>query len=295
VAVNDIKKYIDERSSTHNLGEFPVHRCILDDLPLSRTKQVIQASPDAVLLRDDLGKTALDLALEFEFTEKVFEIVLEIARVCLPINIVTGAARPVEKHGFVWTTLIQSDKYAKVVEKVIDENLALANELAQAVDIEGRPAINIASPQCQKIIKESTFFYRRYEILNINTPHHMSATCMIFLANDHGDKMQKVAIKFMSQKDQFQRELHIRDIATFDDKYVIGVLRSHNSEVDSNFFEELHRRGFQNYPYCIVMAAADKNLQTVITSEHFAGRDWHQIRIISTEIAQALAHLHDRL
>jgi serine/threonine protein kinase len=253
---------------------------------------VIRSNPEAILYADEVGKTALDLALEYEMNDKITEITLEIIRVCLPIDHITGMPRSPEKHGYVWTVIVQSDKYAKLVEKIITENLTLANELARATDPEGRPSINIASPLCQKIIKESTFFYRRYEITTINTPHHMSATCMIHLANDHGDRLNKVAIKFMSKKDQFLRELNIRDQATFDEKYVLGVIRSHSSDTDLVFLEELHRRGFHSYPYCIVMSAAEKNLQTIVTSEHFAGRDWHQIKIIATEIAQAVGHMH---
>ena len=61
-------------------------------------------------------------------------------------------------------------------------------------------AVYIASPLCQRHIKESLYFYRRYEIATIEVPHHKSATCTLHIAIDRANNDQKVALKFMAIK-----------------------------------------------------------------------------------------------
>jgi hypothetical protein len=64
---------------------------------------------------------------------------------------------------------VQSDKYVKIVETIIDTYIHIAPELADAKDLEGRPAVNLASPLCRRAIKQSTYFFRRYIHTYIHT------------------------------------------------------------------------------------------------------------------------------
>ena len=80
----------------------------------------------------------------------------------------------------------------------------------------------------------------------------------------------------------------------FDDDFIIPILRAHDSDTDTAFSEEVQRRGFTHYPYCIVMPAAEKNLQAIISAERFAGKDWAYIKEITTEVAQALKLMHSK-
>lgn len=41
------------------------------------------------------------------------------------------------------------------------------------------------------------------------------------------------------------------------------------------------------------MTAAERNLQTIISSERISGRDWAQIKIISLQVAESLKHMHE--
>jgi hypothetical protein len=169
--------------------------------------------------KDYDGKTAFEHCLE---SDGYYDAVLQIVRDRLPFDPVTKNPVPAEQHGFVWTKVVQSFKYAKIVKSVIDEFLHISHEMAHAKDDEGRPglcqlssvsedesiftcrslfsALYIASPLCQKHIKESLYFYRRYEIASIDVPHHKSATCTLHIAIDHGNNDQKVALKFMAIK-----------------------------------------------------------------------------------------------
>jgi hypothetical protein len=65
--------------------------------------------------------------------------VLKIVRDRLPFDTATKHPLSAEKHGFVWTKVVQSFKYAKIVKTVIDEFLHISHELAHAKDEEGRP------------------------------------------------------------------------------------------------------------------------------------------------------------
>jgi serine/threonine protein kinase len=89
-------------------------------------------------------------------------------------------------------------------------------------------------------------------------------------------------------------EQTIRINANFSEQYVINILRCHDGENDPFFQTEIERRGLQKYPYCIVMPAADRNLQNIVSSERIAGRDWVQIRTVASQVAESLHHMHQK-
>jgi serine/threonine protein kinase len=181
-----------------------------------------------------------------------------------------------------------------MVERVLSHNLHIASELAAAEDHAGRPALNIASPACQRHIRESLYFYKRYEIPSLENAQHRSVTCVLYIAIDHGDNKQKVALKFMSSKEQFEREKDARHEGGFEDRYVVAILRSHESDTDPVWRSEVKRRNLEGYPDCIVMVAADRDLTTIIASENIAGKDWNQIRHVTLQVVEAIKHMHDR-
>ena len=73
---------------------------------------------------------------------------------------------------------------------------------------------------------------------------------------------------------------------------MINVLRSYEGDKDASFALEIQRKGLEKYKWCIVMPAADRNLQNIVSAERIAGRDWRQIKLISSQIAEALGHMH---
>eukprot|EP01035_Chromulina_nebulosa_P069311 gene69311-biopygen14977 len=167
------------------------------------------------------------------------------------------------------------------------------SELAQAKDSEGRIAMNIASHTCQRIIKESTYFCKRYEITTLESPVHLSRTCVVHLALDHRHAGEKVALKLMKNFDQYNREVTVRKEACLSNDFTINILRTHDINADNRYEEEIKRRGLDEYLYCIVMPCADRDLNRIITNEHIAGKDWGQIKSIAIEIAKALQHMHN--
>jgi serine/threonine protein kinase len=166
--------------------------------------------------------------------------------------------------------------------------------LGQTEDELGRKAVNIASGECQRVLRESTYLFKRYELLTLQNPHHKSATCIIHIAVDHGaDGGEKqVALKFMSHRDQFDKEVSVREAAGLDPKYVISILRTHNGDEDGSFLVAMRRLGFDSYPYCLVMEKADRNLQVSVQSDGYAGKDWEKIRGIARQLCHSVQHLH---
>jgi hypothetical protein len=105
-----------------------------------------------------------------------------------------------------------------------------------------------------------------------------------------------IALKFMANKDQFDRELKMRK--GLDKRFVIGVIRSHSSEDDPEGFgvaiKSFHDGAYAQYPYCIVLPRATRGRQEVITHDHIAGVPDRilDVKAIVGRIAEALQHFH---
>ena len=90
------------------------------------------------------------------------------------------------------------------------------------------------------------------------------------------------------------RELNSRNTGNFDSNYVIGVLRYYDGDLDPRFAEEVSKKGYEGYRYCLVMPAAERNLSNILAHEHIAGKDWKRIRQITEELVDAVSHVHSR-
>jgi serine/threonine protein kinase len=108
------------------------------------------------------------------------------------------------------------------------------------------------------------------------------------------DKKKRVALKFMTVKEQFMREVETRRRCQFDSEYVVDVYEAFDADEDEAFRLDIERRNLDDYPYLVVMPAGDKSLQNIIFTEHIAGIDWPKIKNIARQIAAALEHIHSR-
>jgi serine/threonine protein kinase len=73
---------------------------------------------------------------------------------------------------------------------------------------------------------------------------------------------------------------------------VVPLLTSHDSDADPAYKFEIEKKGFAKYPYLITLEAADRDLMSAIQHEHFCGRDFEKIKMISKQILEALEHMH---
>jgi len=206
-----------------------------------------------LLLYDRYGRHAFQVALDFDLPSSIL---IDLIKYFLPYDGETKETIPHDLHRYAWINLVQKDRNSKLVDKILDKYALISNELANAEDTEGRKAINIASQACQRMIRESIYFCKRYEITTMDAPIHKSHTCVVHVAIDHNNDGDKVALKLMKNFDQFDREVVVRRQARLDPNYVISILRTYNHDEDELFKRDLLRRGFLEYKFCIVMPAA---------------------------------------
>jgi len=266
-----------------------IHEVLLSNCTIETLNETILRNTNCIYGVDRYGQNAFQLALEYDIHE---DLLLELIRYFLPYDTETTEAIPAEHHGYVWMYLIQQDINKRLVEKIIKKYSVICLELANAVDSEGRVAVNIASNACQKMLKESTYFCRRYEITTMDAPVHVSLTCIVHFAVDHKNNCEKIALKLMKNMDQYSREVLIRRNGQLNNDFVVEILQTFDAFNDLEYLEAIKIHDFMNFPYCIVMPAADRELNCIITNEHIAGKDWGQIKYICIEVAKALQLIH---
>lgn len=276
----------------------------LDDLPIHKALRALKVKeanvmdaiikyPHTVAFEDADGYNAIELAVTRGMSS---EILYELCKEGLPFDPETGEPVSDEFHNYAWVKLIQKDSNVEVVDMILDSNPNLVKLLSESKDATGRTALNLASPKCEKVIRESLYFLKQYEIVNFEDPEHISATCRLHIARDRKNNDQKVALKFMTDIHQFHREIEVRNNMHLSSEHVINLLAQYSANDESltaaQYRKEIFNRGLLRYPYMIVMPAGTKTLQTVIASEHIAGKEWHKVRDIALELAHDLDHLH---
>jgi serine/threonine protein kinase/predicted DNA-binding WGR domain protein len=185
-------------------------------------------------------------------------------------------------------------------------------DAADAVDDQKRSLLTIAQGYdadslISQVVAEMILFHKRYKIDCKLPPAHKSATCIVVFADDCSVSglVELVALKFMCNKDQFQRELAVRK--GLDEAFVIGVIRTHSSVgiecldviCESDFVNStmsFNHGSYSEYPYCIVLSRATRGLHEVITHDHIAGVPDRVLDVKATmkQIAEALMYLHSK-
>jgi serine/threonine protein kinase len=285
--------------------EFPVHKVILDGDTL--TEKMVLAHADSA--RGTVkGKTALQLVLDklsgdFNIHESALFALVDTS---LHFNTETGELIEDEAlHNFAWGQLVQNDHdiVLAVVERVLAEYDNHAELLADSLDRLGRKCADIASPRCREAINQSVMLFRKFELKH-GPPEHVSATSLVRFATMHtkddefNNVKTAVALKFMKHRSQFVTEITARQAADFSSEYVIMILESYDGEStnedDQAFRFSAIKKGFENYPFCVVMDVAENCLQRVILQQHVAGYDWDTIKLITKSLCGCLSHLHSR-
>ena len=194
----------------------------------------------------------------------------------------------------VWVFIVAEtkDEYVDEVSSILDRCIDHISSLMSAKDSLGRRAIDVAIPKYKQAMLERSYLFGRYEIRD-GPAEHESETCKVFLAKDYKDDGRNVALKFICNRDHFDREKDVRQRCCFDNKYVISTLRQNDGDDESELKigDEAVRRGY--YRYCLVMPTAERNLGTVLVHERIAGRGWDQLRLISKQLIEALNHVHE--
>jgi serine/threonine protein kinase len=206
--------------------------------------------------------------------------------------------------GYAWGLIVQKKDLLSlhVVKQILGKYEAHVHTLAFSKDMSGRRYMEAASSLARDEIQKALFLDRRYD-LQPGPAAHKSATSQVVFAKDHGEELSlkepvAVALKFMKNRHQFLAEVEIRAQMKFDPAFVISTYASFDAlstEPSSmRFLKATQRRGFGDYPFCVIMGRADINLQRVIDERHIAGEDWDQIRLILRTLCNCLVHLHSK-
>jgi serine/threonine protein kinase/ankyrin repeat protein len=244
------------------------------------------------------GKTPLMLAIEKEQEEVVGTLLEHSLPICLlPDNSVVHI--PPEKHKYTWTQVL-CDRYANAVQGMLRKYHAHASLLAYSQDLLGRRAINIAEPLCRAAFRKHIFFCGLYQF-DPTALEHRSATSVVYLASmsqgaEQGQGQdyarQKVALKFMKDRSQFDRERSIRETGNLSAEFTLQLLSHRSADDDTEFATELAGQGLEEYRHMIVMLAADRSLRTIITHDHIAGSDMETVKQLTKQMIHCLEHVH---
>eukprot|EP01042_Synura_sphagnicola_P036346 gene36346-biopygen3088 len=317
------------RIRMERLAVLPVHRFLLGVEKADRRKlrDMILANMDTVNERDANGNSALQIILNHKNRVPVDtdELVL-LLETTLPVDPVSGEQTPDNENRYGWVEAVQhnDDLIVEAVKVLLDKYPHRVLDLKDAVDDKGRSCLDIASPVCKILMLKKLYLHGRYEV-RAGPPEHRSATSSVFIALDHADFATdhfdsasvagsnlddsvgdldghnccaSVAMKFMKNRDQFDREVSVRANCKFDSRYVLDCLRSYDGDSQDAenvaFRKDAILKGYEEYPYCVVMEAGTMSLKHLIDKQNIAGQDWDAIRNLTKQVAKAVQHVHDR-
>ena len=143
--------------------------------------------------------------------------------------------------------------------------------LAESPSDDNNIPVQVASSACRKVFADRLYFMGRFE-LDPGHAEHRSPTSVVLRATDWFPDRQTppssnslVVLKFMKDRVQFDREIEQRVNFKLEPEFVIPVVGSsrdfEQAEWTANLQEKLP--DFTDYPYCIVMPAAGRNLAVV--------------------------------
>lgn len=291
--------------STDRHGLFPIHYAVKYHSTLPIVTKLLNMFPEIVEMRYNYTNNKLLIHYAADVGAPYYAIA-EILIRTMPFSYINGA--PNHKHFYTWTYVVSQtgDRYYEAVDVVLrNYKYEYIKRLSDAPDEEGRKAVDIATPRCKNEILSRLYYFDRYE-LQQELYVHRSIGCMVRLALDHKaglstattvgmpnrSKPALVALKFMKFQHEFSRELSVRSEVQFDDQYVIGFIRCHDGDADSEYRLETIRKGVSEYPYCIVMVAGQRSLEDILRHEYLAGKEWDRIREYSYHVVKCVHHMH---
>eukprot|EP00928_Gymnodinium_smaydae_P082428 TRINITY_DN65771_c0_g1_i1.p1 TRINITY_DN65771_c0_g1~~TRINITY_DN65771_c0_g1_i1.p1 ORF type:complete len:850 (+),score=108.78 TRINITY_DN65771_c0_g1_i1:41-2590(+) len=127
-------------------------------------------------------------------------------------------------------------------------------------------------------------------------PKHRSATCMIYVGKQikTASEERSVALKFMSNEDQFNREVNLRkltDDQIMDDAHVLTILEARTLTSEEVSDSNNPCKGAK-YKFLLVMEKAHEDLSDVLSHQQdIAGRNKSKVRDILLQTAQHLEYL----
>jgi len=268
-------------------GRLPLHLALEKGASLDALKLLLdahgEAMRDAVKHADKRGMLPSHIALEKGATLDVMKLLLDANADAVTHKDVDG------KLPLHWAL----DK-KPVSAELIDFITTRCPSSIDMVDNNGRTPWNIALASGDQAIIDALklvkYFMGRYEL---NEVAHRSKTCVVMLADDRQSK-KRVALKFMCDRDQFDRERNFRRRQKIDTKFVVGIETCYDESCPPFLHAVWKRSYLHGMQYCLVMPQSNRGLQGALVNENFAGKDWHRSLMVANDITENMQHMHSR-
>lgn len=217
------------------------------------------------------------------------------------VNYLTRKAYcPQELKIKIWEKLVKSTGHSSLVRDLLCSDSSYY-DLRDEWD---RHIADLAVPEITTVFREVFLWFGRYRKVETRA-EHQSSSCYVFKVIDELDGGKRVALKLMRNRDQFLREVKIRQEAALHAEFIIPVLRSHPEISDIENIEQMMippeeesidssqlTKASVEKMFCIVMPLAERNLFVASKQERFAGKDWSTVKAICSQLLQATDHLH---
>ena len=220
--------------------------------------------------------------------------------------------RFVELGDVLWVHILTKthDHFEDELEILLENHLTDLSILMNHKNPKGEFPYVYATPAYRRILQKYLFFHRKYRLDNLSSPfEYISQSSMIVLAHKTNPDKEKrtsivdgkgsgkkdefrVALKFMKHKHDYDRQMTLVKEAKFDSDFVTSCLFAYDSDENQKFYAEVTR--FKFYKYCMVMAAADKNLAAIVMNEPPYCQDKDNVINITRQIILALDHMHSK-
>ncbi len=196
-----------------------------------------------------------------------------------------------------------SHSFAQAVGKFLDKHSDRVSEVMKWKDYSGRTAAATALTACKDAMLSRVLFMGLYDIPDSLQHEYKSATCTVYLAHRvEGEERTTVALKFMKNTDEFEREKSSREILlaprsgqeqTFQD-YIVESTDSYHHKVAAFHSAVQKRKWLVDYsnPCLLVMPAADRNLRIIMDNERITNPE--AIKSMSHRIMRCAKYMHDR-
>jgi serine/threonine protein kinase len=296
----------EKRNSLYK--DLPLHIAIIDNIPISQA--FFDEHLGTANLRDPDECSVIDLILERMpgyniLYENWFRLVIQ----SLPVDLSSGADVDPSVHNYAWCKLVQRDDPAStyVLKRVLELAGEHVDKLLYARDVKDRHAVDIASPVCKDMLRRTRYLHGCYEIKD-GAPDFKSDTTIIQTVIYHprgsgvtrsSSLTQRVALKFMKERWQFLKETGIREICA-DHGSECGILTLKKSfdgdkdtEENKTFRRDAIKRGYADYPFCIVTDAFDCHLYEYSDRHRTANTSWEDVRRIMKSLFKTIGQLHD--
>jgi hypothetical protein len=206
----------------------------------------------------------------------------------------------------LWVSLIShkmSNECLPLIAAFLDEHLECVLDLMKWKDYCGRSAAATALTLCKQAMHQRSLFMGVYDLKAGARHEYKSATCIVYLVDlVKGEERIPVALKFMKNLDEFEREIASRTQLLV--PFCGGEQKQQDCIIQAIDFYHCTNVEFRNAvskrkclveydePCLLVMPAADRNLRAIMDNERITNQV--VIKNMFHRISECVKYMHDR-